>query len=135
MTAPARNIVLTLCGFVILASLAAYVATGAAFFTRYPSDEIEQTNEQDDLAALFAEDTGLSDEMGELKGVDNRFTFGLLPSGPGRDGLSVASVGGLSFAVAAASFFLARRRQKRDQNSAASPPGASANSDGDRSPS
>ncbi len=128
MKHPIRNIILTLCGFVILASLAAYLATGAAAFTRYPSEEIEQSNEQDDLAALFDEETGLSDEHGELKGVENRFTLGLLPSGPGRDGLSVATTAGPALAIIAGTLLLARR--KRDSQAEGDGDDGSSKSDG-----
>ncbi len=43
------------------------------------------------------------------------FTLGLLPSGPGRDGISIATLGAFAIAVGAISFFLARRKQGQNQ--------------------
>lgn len=113
-----RNVIVTICGFALLSSLAAYAATGAAFFTRFPSDEIGEANKSAGLGDLFGEETGLSEELGELEAMENRFTMGLLPSGPGRDSLSVMTVGGAAAAIALAAFFLERR-----SSCAASAPG------------
>ncbi len=85
----------------VVAALVVWASTGLSSWTRYPSEGIAETQSAPaggDLGDLFAE-AGLNDDHGELEEIDNAFRFGLLPSGPGRGALSVASV--LALAVLA----------------------------------
>ncbi len=76
---------------VAIGSIGAWAATGATVFSRVEDPEITRANEsQGELGALF-EGTGINDTLGEMERVDSRFTFGLLPTGPGLAALSVAT--------------------------------------------
>ncbi len=108
MSRSVRDVILVFCAFAVLSALAAWAATGARMFTRYPSEAIEASS-SDELTDLFGEETGLSEAHGEIASIENQFTFGLLPSGPGRDALSVAGVVGLAALVAGVAFFASRR--------------------------
>lgn len=114
MSVRVRNIVFVVCGVLSLAALALYAATGAKAFTRYPSEAIGQANESEDLSNLFAE-TGLNDESGERERVENEFTFGLLPAGPGADAISVATVIGPAAAVAGLAWFFQRKQANQNK--------------------
>lgn len=110
-----RNIIMAVCGLVVVISLAVFAATGAKPFSRHPDPELAQTNETDDLEALFADESDM--EVQDTPRVKSEFAFGLLPGGP-EDMLSVAVFAGPAFAVAAGAFLLERRSRK----SKAAPP-------------
>lgn len=100
------------CGVVVLAAAGLWAATGANVWTRFPSAGIAEAQAEPEgggLDDLFA-DAGLNDDHGELEEIDNEFRFGLLPSGAGREALSVASVGGAALAVAGGVWWLGRRK-------------------------
>jgi len=94
---------------VIVASIVAFVATGAEVFTKLPSESLERSEGEDDLGALF-EDTGLDESHAEMQHVENRLALGLLPSGPGAGALSVAT---LSIPAAFVGGWALRMRFKR----------------------
>ncbi len=106
-----RKAVCGVCVLAVLAAVGVWVATGARVWTRYPSENIQQVQQDDEggLDDLFA-DAGLNDDLGELEAIDNDFRFGLLPSGPGREVLSVASVGGLAFAASLLAWWFTRKK-------------------------
>jgi len=119
MSATHRNIVFVISALLVLGSLVAYVATGAKAFTRFPSEELEaQQHQQDaggeDLDALF-EETGVDEGHGELEDVESEFTFGLLPGGPGAASISVASFAGIAVALSAGVYLLERRSRARNR--------------------
>lgn len=103
-----RGLVLGACGFAAALSVVTYSATGFAAFTRFPDPAVIETSQTDDLSSLFA-DTGLNDEAGEVGAVESRFALGLLPSGPGRASLSVATVVFGAGAVSLGTVLLGRR--------------------------
>lgn len=111
MTRSTRNIIFAASGAASLAAVGLYAGTGAEAFTRYPTAELEEANADDGLSDLF-DDTGLNDELGELERVESRFTFGLLPSGPGADSLSVAAIVGPALAISGLAWFLQRKSTK-----------------------
>lgn len=91
--------------------------TGWRALTRFPDDRIEQANRSTGLEALFT-DTGLNDVRGRLAAVENRFTFGWLPSlgygmsGDGRDiveNVSVLTVAGPAALIGLGAVFGSRR--------------------------
>lgn len=112
MTKRTRNILWTICILLTLGALVAWLATGARGWTRYPSENLAavEAGSDEGLGDLFA-DTGLEDESGALEKIDNEFRFGLLPSGPGRDAISVASVAGPCAVIAGLAFWLERRKR------------------------
>jgi|GEM_PF-6177456 len=112
MTRRTRNIIWTFCALLALGALGAWAATGARGWTRYPSENLAavEAGSEDGFGDLFAE-TGLEDESGSLETIDNEFRFGLLPSGPGRDAISVASVAGPCVAIAGLALWLERRKK------------------------
>lgn len=114
MTHRSRLMVVAAAALLSLGAVVMWAATGARGWTRYPSEALaEAQGGADDgggFGDLFA-DTGLTDEAGELESVDNEFRFGLLPSGPGRDALSVASVVGPSVVVSALVLWRGRRKR------------------------
>ncbi|MCO6435591.1 MAG: hypothetical protein J5J06_00710 [Phycisphaerae bacterium] len=81
-----------LCLLVIAQAVVLWSATGRAAFTRYhdPKRAVDQagaTSARD----IFA-DTGLEDETGPMEKLPNQFTLGLLPSGPDRHMVSLATL-------------------------------------------
>ena len=92
----------------IIGSLIAWAATGMRGYTRFRDAEVEKTNQQSELGDLFAE-TG-SETLPEVESTNS---IGLLPSGPGRAGLSVATLGGAGVVLLGATFWIDRRKRKR----------------------
>jgi len=108
-----RYTVWALADAAILASVVLWFTTGTHVLTRFPSETIAQAQgepEEGGLDDLFA-DSGINDDHGELESVDNEFRLGLLPSGPGRDSLSVASVTGVGLAASAAAWWFTRKKK------------------------
>ena len=90
-------------------SLTLYSQTGMKPFSRAADAESAQVNEQDELAALFAE---AGADTGELNAIDTDYAFGLLPGGTGIAALSLASlVGPLAAASIFASLVAGRHKQ------------------------
>lgn len=104
--------VAAICGLIVIGSVVVCLATGAKPFTRHTDEEIVQANEPDDLDSVFA-DTGLDEEHGELENVETGFALGWLPSGPGIDALSVATISGPAIIVGGGVLLLARRNSSR----------------------
>jgi len=104
-------------------SVVAWLATGTMPFTRFESQENAEVLAENDLDDLFA-DTGLNDEQGEVGKIENRFTFGLLPSGPGKDTLSVAAISGPAAGISLGAFLLGRKNAKKNQNTQSETQGA-----------
>jgi hypothetical protein len=77
-------------------------------YTRFRDAEVEKVNQQDELGDLFAE-TGAE----ALPEVESTNSIGLLPSGPGRAGLSVVTIGGAGVVLLAATLWIDRRKRKR----------------------
>jgi len=129
MTSTHRNIVLALSGVLLLGSLLAYVSTGARAFTRFPSPELEAQQAQEaqdedageDLDALF-EETGVNEEHGELQDIESEFTFGLLPGGPGKASISVATFAGLALVLSGGAVLLERRARRSGSAAGGQPP-------------
>jgi len=97
----------------LLAALGLWLGTGGRAWTRFPSEGIAGAQGEPDgggLGDLFA-DAGLHDDHGELEEIDNAFRFGLLPSGAGREGLSVASVSGVAVAASVGVWWWGRRER------------------------
>lgn len=111
MTGMKRTVILGICGMVTVGAIGLNLATGSMPFTRFASEEIEQIDAEDDLAAAFG-DSGLMDSHGELGRLENRFAFGWLPAGPGAASISVATTAGPAFVVGAGVVFLTRRKAK-----------------------
>lgn len=107
-----RLIIYGACALAIAASFGAYFATGARGFTRYPTEQTRAINQEQELGELF-EETGLNEELGEMKEVSNEFAFGLLPSGPGRGAISVVTVCLPALLVAGGAWYAGRRSTNR----------------------
>jgi hypothetical protein len=118
MTSRNRSIVYGACGLAIVASLAVFTATGAKPYSRHEDEALSAMNEQSGLGDLFA-DAGDASGADEAAIVPSVYAFGLLPSGPGIDSLSVATISGPAFAVAAGLFWLRRRKNKQEKIPAA----------------
>ena len=114
MTKRTRNTVLIACGLASTVSLAAFVATGMYPYTRFKSDETAAVNAETSLTAMF-DDTGLDEGEGEMEQVVNVTAIGLLPSGPGRASISVASITGPALLVAGAVFLVSRRHTNNNE--------------------
>ena len=115
MTKRTRNITLVMCAAASAASMVAYAATGMHGYTRFKSEETAAVNAETSLADMFG-DTGLDDEQGAMEQVENVTAIGLLPSGPGMESISVASITGPAVFVAGAAFFVTRRKAKKQQS-------------------
>jgi len=87
--------------------------TGFEGYTKYPSEEVAQSGASGEMDDLFAE-TGINEELGETEQLENKFALGLLPSGPGRDSLSVAVIAALSAGIIVAAFLLDWRMRKKE---------------------
>ena len=108
-----RFTVWAVCDLAILASVILWFTTGTHVLTRFPSETLAEAQGEaagGGLDDLFA-DSGINDDHGELEGVENEFRMGLLPSGPGKDSLSVASVTGVGLAASAAAWWFTRRKK------------------------
>lgn len=114
VTSMKRNVILGVCGVLTVGAIGLNIATGSMPFTRFASEEGEQVNAEDDLAAAFG-DSGLMDSHGELGQVENRFAFGWLPAGPGAASISVATTAGPALALGAVAVFLSGRKSKPAQ--------------------
>ena len=115
MTNRTRNITLALCAAASAASMVAFAATGMHGYTRFKSDETAAVNAETSLSDMFG-DTGLDDEQGAMEQVENVTAIGLLPSGPGMESISVASITGPAFVIAGGVFFVARRQAAKRQS-------------------
>ncbi len=115
MTKRTRNITIVICAAASAASVAAFAATGMHGYTRFKSDETAAVNAETSLSDMFG-DTGLDDEQGAMEQVENVTAIGLLPSGPGMESISVASITGPALFVAGAVFFVTRRKAARQQS-------------------
>lgn len=86
-----RNTIIAVLAALAAASVIAYLATGMYPFTRFEDPELAQTNESSEISDLFGE-TGATDNAPEQ--VESVNAIGLMPSGPGRASISVATVAG-----------------------------------------
>ena len=104
------------CALIIAQSVMLCGATGWRAFTRYPDPELDQdTSGFDDLLG----GTGLGDAAGELPRLENRFTFGWLPSPTiGPEGISVLTTAG---PAALAMIVLVAVPRAKNRTSAGSP--------------
>lgn len=93
----------------IVGAAIAWLATGARPFTRFQDEQNAEVIAESSLDDLFA-DTGLNETQGEVGKIENVFAFGLLPSGPGRDTMSVAAVAGPALTISALAWYIRRRK-------------------------
>lgn len=107
MTPLVRKIIWLTCSAMVAGSLMAYFATGSYAFTRFEDPEITTTNESTDLADLF-NDSGA--ELEPLEEVESINAIGLLPSGPGKAAISVATLSGPAVVIAALTGWFGRKR-------------------------
>ena len=108
MTTKARRIIYSLCALAIAGAAVAWLATGSYWYTRFKDAELGSSNEQTGLADAFAE-TGEDEPLAKIENVN---AIGLLPSGPGRASLSVATVSAPAVLVAGGVWWLGRRKEK-----------------------
>lgn len=109
MNRAVRFLVFFLAAAICAQSLLLCRATGWRPFTRYRSPEIEAVNADRGLESLFAA-TPLNESHGTLGSIENVFAFGWLPSGPGKDAVSVLTVGGPALLIGLLALWPARRR-------------------------
>lgn len=107
MSQLARKIVFVLCATVVAGSLMAFFATGSYAYTRFRDAEIETTNAETDLADLFAETGAETRTLPEVESVN---AIGFLPSGTGREAVSVVTFSLPAVIVAAVVWRIGRRR-------------------------
>ncbi len=94
-----RSVIVVCCLFISLQAFMLWTATGRKALTRFPTEELTQQADSG-LSDLFS-DTGLNDDLGEVQKLDNRFTFGLLPSpAANAEAVSLMTVAGPALLVA-----------------------------------
>ena len=107
-----RRLVLFICGMAVLSqSLWLWQSTGRRWFTQYYRADLDPANiVKTDLDATL-EAAGLYDAAGRPEIVDFQFRLGLVPSGFGKQALSVTFLGGAGAVCAVAALWPAKRNK------------------------
>ncbi len=109
-----QRLILLICGVAVLGqSLWLWQSTGRRWFTQYYRADLDPANiVKTDLDATL-EAAGLYDAAGKPEIVDFQFRLGLVPSGFGKQALSVFSLGGPGLACAVAGLWPTKRNKPK----------------------
>ena len=86
-------------------------STGRRWFTQYYRADLDPANFVRTELDATLEAAGLYDAAGKAEIVDFQFRLGLVPSGLGKQALSVLSIGGAGIACAGAGLWPAKRNK------------------------
>ena len=107
-----QRLILLICGIAVLGqSLWLWQSTGRRWFTQYYRADLDPANFEKTELDVTLEAAGLYDAAGPAEIVDFQFRLGLVPSGFGRQALSVASLGGIGLACFTMALWPARRNK------------------------
>lgn len=105
-----QRLILLICAMAVLAqSLWLWQSTGRRWFTQYYRSDLDPANYVKTELDATLEAAGLYDAAGKPEIVDFQFRLGLVPSGFGKQALSVFTLGGAGLACAAAGLWPAKR--------------------------
>lgn len=110
MNARMRHVIIGLCCLAIAGSIVAWAATGAHAYSRSRDTEIEAANASSDLSDLFGEATPNAAPPPEQ--VESVNAVGLVPSGPGRESISVLTISAPALVIIAVMLWLDKRTNK-----------------------